>query len=101
VTARACAALPVVVELALPLLRPGGQLLAWKGPLTEHDEELRNGAEAAHQLGGSRPSVTLAGPSQLGGHTFVRIVQRRPAPSVYPRRVGEPQRHPLGGGRRA
>lgn len=99
VTARACATLPSVAELALPLLRPAGQLLAWKGPLTERDDELRAGATAAHELGGSRPEILAAGPAQLGGHTFVRITQRRPAPSAYPRRVGEPQRRPLGGGR--
>ena len=32
VTARACAALPVVAEYALPLLAVNGALLAWKGP---------------------------------------------------------------------
>ncbi|MEX0626888.1 MAG: 16S rRNA (guanine(527)-N(7))-methyltransferase RsmG, partial [Chloroflexota bacterium] len=35
VTARACAALPVLAELALPLLAIGGSLVAWKGPLSE------------------------------------------------------------------
>ena len=37
VAARACAPLPVLVEYALPLIRIGGALVAWKGavPLDE------------------------------------------------------------------
>ena len=61
VTARACAPLPVLVELAMPLLRPGGKLLAWKGPLLPTDEEVRRGASAAGQLGGGSPQLEPSG----------------------------------------
>lgn len=96
VTARACAPLPVLVELALPLLAGGGSLLAWKGPLAEADEELQRGARAARQLGAGMPQIRAAGPAALGGHTFVQLEKQRPTPSKYPRRAGEPARRPLG-----
>ena len=56
VTARACAALPVLAELALPLLAVGGALLAWKGPLAAGDEELRARPRCRPELGGGAPS---------------------------------------------
>ena len=96
VTARACAPLPVLAELSLPLLRVGGELLAWKGPMTAADEELRRGQAALTQLGGGRATVHPAGLPQLGRHTFVRARKSRPTPARYPRRPGEPGRRPLG-----
>jgi 16S rRNA (guanine527-N7)-methyltransferase len=96
VTARACAPLPVLAELALPLARVGGRLLAWKGPLRDDDEELRRGRAAIGQVGGARPVVTPAGVAALGGHTFVVVEKARPTHPRFPRRPGEPSRRPLG-----
>jgi len=95
VTARACAALPVLVEYALPLLRIGGTLVAWKGPITS--DELTAGASASRLLGGGQPSVDPSGHDVLGDHRFVRIGKERDTPEAYPRRPGEPARRPLGG----
>jgi 16S rRNA (guanine527-N7)-methyltransferase len=95
VAARACAPLPVLAELALPLLRVGGMLLAWKGPLTENDEELDRGTAALRELGGGQPELR-PGPKALGGHTFVHVRKERPTQERYPRRPGEPSRRPLG-----
>lgn len=95
-TARACAALPVLAELALPLLRPGGQLLAWKGPLTERDDEVRRGRAAIGQLGGGALRVVPSGRAELGGHTFVLVPKVGATPLRFPRRPGEPGKHPLG-----
>lgn len=94
-TARACAALPVLAELALPLLASGGRLLAWKGPLTDSDDELRRGRAAVGQLGGGAPRVLPVGEPALGGHTFVVVGKERPTPAGFPRRPGEPGRRPL------
>lgn len=94
VTARACAALPVLVEYAVPLLAVNGSLLAWKGRLAE--DELSAGASAAIALGGSRPEVHPAGLDSLGDHRFVLVHKKRPTPTRYPRRVGQPSRRPLG-----
>jgi 16S rRNA (guanine527-N7)-methyltransferase len=96
VTARACAPLPVLVELALPLLSTGGSLLAWKGPLTESDEEVRRGQVAAGPLGAGRLRIEESGIPVLGGHTFVVVPKERPTPARFPRRPGEPSRRPLG-----
>ena len=96
VTARAVAALPVLAELAMPLLATGGLLLAWKGPLNPRDEELKRGARAAHELGGASPELLAVGAPQLGGHTLVRIRKERDTPAGYPRKPGEPARRPLG-----
>ncbi|MGI8829063.1 MAG: 16S rRNA (guanine(527)-N(7))-methyltransferase RsmG [Candidatus Limnocylindria bacterium] len=94
VTARACAALPVLVEYALPFLRVGGSLIAWKGRTEE--EELRAGAAASHLLGGGDPVVRLSGWEILGDHRFVIVPQLAPTPARYPRRPGEASRRPLG-----
>lgn len=95
VTARAVAALPVLVEYALPLLNERGALLAWKGPIT--DAELRAGAAASAELGGGAPRVEPSGHAALGDHRFVIVRRERPTPARYPRRAGEPSRRPLGG----
>jgi 16S rRNA (guanine527-N7)-methyltransferase len=96
VTARACAPLPVLVEYALPLLRIGGRLVAWKGTLAARDPELRAGARASRQLGGSPPRVVASGLPALGGHTFVLVDKVAATPVGFPRRPGEPARRPLG-----
>ncbi|MBA3687318.1 MAG: 16S rRNA (guanine(527)-N(7))-methyltransferase RsmG [Chloroflexi bacterium] len=96
VTARACAALPVLAELALPLLAVGGSLLAWKGPLAETDGETRRGQAASAQLGGGQLKIVDPEVAALGGHRFVIVPKERPTEARFPRRPGEPGRRPLG-----
>jgi len=96
VTARACAAMPVLAELALPLLAIGGSLVAWKGPLSEADEEVRRGEAASVQLGGGRLRIADPGVTALGGHRFVIVPKERATNARFPRRPGEPGRRPLG-----
>jgi 16S rRNA (guanine527-N7)-methyltransferase len=94
VTARACAALPVLAEYALPLLAPSGSLLAWKGSIA--DDELAGGRSAAAALGGGTPAVRTSGIGALGDHRLVVVPKMSPTPDRYPRRPGEPGRRPLG-----
>jgi 16S rRNA (guanine527-N7)-methyltransferase len=96
VSARACAALAVLAELALPLLAIGGSLLAWKGPLTDDAEEVRRGRAAIGQLGGGRLRFADPGLPALGGHRFVIVPKVRDTDARFPRRDGEPARRPLG-----
>jgi 16S rRNA (guanine527-N7)-methyltransferase len=96
VTARGCAPLPVLAELALPLLAIGGSLLAWKGPLSETDEEVRHGRVASGQLGGGRLRIVDPGVTALGGHRFVIVPKEHATEPRFPRRPGEPGRRPLG-----
>ncbi len=93
VTARACAALPVLAEYALPLVRVGGSLLAWKGPIGA--DELAAGAAASELLGGGAPVVHPSGVPSLGDHSFVVVPKVAITPHRFPRRPGEPSRHPL------
>ena len=95
VTARACASLPVLVELAMPMLRVGGTLLAWKGPLAPGDDEVRRGEAAAAQLGAGAPRLASTGVAALGGHGFVLIDKHAETPQRFPRRPGVAARRPL------
>ncbi len=95
-TARACAALPVLAELSIPLVRVGGHLLAWKGPLGERDDELQRGRKALGEVGAGKPWITETGLTALGGHRFVIATKERPTPAPFPRRPGEAGRRPLG-----
>jgi 16S rRNA (guanine527-N7)-methyltransferase len=95
-TARALAPLPVLAELALPLLRVGGILLAWKGPLDAEDDEVRHGQAAVKVLGGGPLQLVDPGLPALGGHRFVVVTKERATPPRFPRRPGEPGRRPLG-----
>ncbi|MGH2418637.1 MAG: 16S rRNA (guanine(527)-N(7))-methyltransferase RsmG, partial [Candidatus Limnocylindria bacterium] len=92
VTARACAALPVLAEYALPLVGLGGAVVAWKGLLGE--EELLGGRAAASRLGGEL-EVRGTGVPALGDHRFVLMRKVAATPDSFPRRPGEPARRPL------
>jgi 16S rRNA (guanine527-N7)-methyltransferase len=85
---RALAAMPVVAELCLPLVRVGGRLLAMKGEVEDCDE-------ATRLLGGGRPE-TLAAPSAARPNgVLVRIDKLTATPDEFPRRAGTPARRPL------
>lgn len=94
-TARACARLPILVEWALPLVAVGGELLAWKGPLTEADDEVRRGRVAASQLGAGPLRIVASQPA-LGGHRFVVVPKERRTPVMFPRSTAKIVGHPLG-----
>ena len=88
VTARAVGSVAELVELALPLLGPGGHLLAWKrGDLAA---ELEAGARAASALGGSVPSFrahppAIAEAARIAGHGIVVVRKDAPTSPGYPR----------------
>lgn len=96
VIARAVAALPALIELALPFLIEGGSLAAVKGSRAE--EEISAAAVALSLCGG-----------RLGAHEPLPASQRlsvvlidkvAPTPARYPRAPGRPATAPLGAGRR-
>jgi 16S rRNA (guanine527-N7)-methyltransferase len=94
VTARALAALPVLVEYAAPLLRERGVLVAWKGAVDENEEA--DGLAAAEALGmrreGVRPVVPYEGSERRTLQVFRKIA---PTPAGYPRRPGMAVKRPL------
>lgn len=96
-TARAVAPLPIIAEYCLPLVRPGGHLIAMKALPTEW--ELEAGKSAARTL-----SAALVGEIRVQFLPELPVKQRRllilqktePTPPGYPRRVGLPKKRPLG-----
>ena len=93
VTARAVAALADLVELALPMLRIGGQLVAWKGP--DIEAELVAAAAAARALGGEAPAThAVTGLPALAGHRIVIVRKLAATPPGYPRDPARRKRLP-------
>jgi 16S rRNA (guanine527-N7)-methyltransferase len=96
-TARAVAPLPVLVEYAVPLLRPGGVLVTPKG------------SGAAQEIEAARSALEALG-AQAADPVLLANAATEPAPTVvlvrrtsvvlderYPRRPGMPSKRPLGG----
>jgi 16S rRNA (guanine527-N7)-methyltransferase len=83
VTARAVAALPELVELAFPLLAPGGVLVAWKRGAI--DAELDGAAAILDGLGGGRVEVLDPGLSGLPGHRLVVVEKTGRTGDSWPR----------------
>lgn len=94
VTARAVAALPVLVEYASPLVADGGVFVAWKGARDE-DEEAR-GAKAALEVG-LEPEALVEVQPFPGVRDRNLLVYRKvaPAPERFPRRPGMAAKRPL------
>lgn len=94
--ARAVAALPVLLELAIPLVRHGGRVLAYKGG--DVDGEVAAAAPALQALGGVVEMVDRFRLPWSGAARSIVVVRKTAAtPSEYPRRAGLPARRPLGG----
>jgi 16S rRNA (guanine527-N7)-methyltransferase len=96
-TARALAALPVVLEYCAPLVRLEGKVLAMKGRLQE--DEFSQGVAAARELG-AELSDTLpvddCSRHMMKERQLVVFDKVRATPSRYPRRVGLAKKRPLG-----
>ena len=94
VVTRAVATLPVLAELALPLLEIGGLLIAQKGHLTPEEQEA--GRRAAAELGGELFHVKhFALPITGDPRSLVVMRKLESTPAKYPRREGVPGKHPL------
>lgn len=92
--ARALAALPVLVEYALPLLREGGILAAPKG--SRVDDEIADAAGALAALGGTIEDViALPLGADVPEQRVVLIRRTGPLDDRYPRRAGVPSKRPL------
>jgi 16S rRNA (guanine527-N7)-methyltransferase len=83
VVVRAVGALADSVELAFPLLSPGGHLIAWKR--NPPPAELAAARRAAAVLGGGRLRIEPAGVEGLPEHVLVVAELRSTAPPAYPR----------------
>lgn len=88
VVSRAVGALPVLVELTLPFVRPGGFAMYIKGERAI--DEIEQARHAIGLLGGAfvETQTTPTG-------TLVRLEKCSRTPRTYPRTPGEPARCPL------
>lgn len=87
-TARALGPLRILLELAAPLVKVGGHILAIKGE--KADEEIHEAKRALHAL---HCGVVDVHDTPTG--RIVVIEKRARTPGKYPRSPGEPKRNPL------
>lgn len=98
--ARAVAALPVLSELAMPLVRPGGAFVAAKGALS--NQERMEGEAALGILGSDRNRLVRARSFDGAENRWLFVATKvRATPETYPRRPGVPEKRPLGSAGRA
>ncbi len=91
---RAVAAMPVLCELCLPLVRVGGQFLAMKGG--RGDAELEASRSAIETLGGEPERVAdYAIPGSDVTRRVIVVRKVKPTPKAYPRAFGQIKRRPL------
>ncbi len=93
-TSRAVAALNVLCELTLPLVKVGGRFLAMKA--VDSDEEIRTAKSAVAQLGGKVEDIrdyTIPGTDIT--HRVVVIGKVKPTPDAFPRAFAKIKKAPL------
>lgn len=91
---RAVANLSVLAEYCLPFVRPGGFLLAAKGP--DVQQEVKEAEVAIKTLGGRIEEIAQVDLSAYGlDHRLVIIQKTKKTPSNYPRKAGKPAKAPL------
>lgn len=92
--ARAVASLNLLSEYLLPFVKPGGRMLAYKGPTL--DAELADAGNALNALGGRfERAETVEIPGRDWEHRLCWILKTQPTPARYPRRAGKPEKAPL------
>ena len=92
--ARALAAMPVLAELTLPFVRPGGLVIAQKGE--DPAAEVEATQAAFHRLGGRlRRVLPVSVPGVAAARHLVVVEKVAATPDRYPRRPGMPAKRPL------
>lgn len=92
-TARAVAALPVLLEYCLPFVKTGGIFLAMKGSSTEEVDSSRKALEI---LGGKIEEIReMTLPFSDIKRNLILVKKYRQTPTKYPRKAGKPLKEPL------
>jgi len=95
VTARAVGRLSTLAELASPLLKENGVLVAWKGK-RDPDEEAQL-ARAAEVLAMQPEQILHVGPYAGSEHRHLHVLRKTaPTPGKLPRRPGMAKKRPFG-----
>ena len=91
---RAVAALPVLCELCLPLVRPGGKFLAMKS--VDSNQELEAAKHAIETLGGAVSGVwDYEIPGTEVRHRLILVEKVKKTPEKYPRMFAKIKKNPL------
>ncbi|HYJ21305.1 MAG TPA: 16S rRNA (guanine(527)-N(7))-methyltransferase RsmG [Solirubrobacterales bacterium] len=95
VTARAVGRLSTLAELASPLLKPNGVLIAWKGKRDEEEEEQLSRASESLAM---RPEQILKVGERAGSqHRHLHVIRKSgPTPANLPRKPGIAKKRPKG-----
>jgi 16S rRNA (guanine527-N7)-methyltransferase len=95
VTARAVGRLSTLAELASPLLKPNGVLVAWKG---RRDEDEENQLESASESLAMHPEQVVDVGNRAGSeHRHLHVIRKSgPTPADLPRRPGMAKKRPRG-----
>jgi 16S rRNA (guanine527-N7)-methyltransferase len=95
VTARSVGRLIALAELASPLLRDGGVLVAWKGARSDQEEaEL---ARASDRLAMEPMEIRSVRPYQASRNRHIHLLRKNgPTPNELPRRPGMAAKRPFG-----
>ena len=92
--ARAVAGGPVLAEYLIPLLKPAGKAILYKGKWTENDQ-----TELIHALSQLKAKVekkeTFHLPESRGIRNIIKLTTDGKCPKKYPRAVGIPMKKPL------
>ena len=94
VTARAVAALPLLCELCLPFVKPGGVFIAYKGTGEKTQEELAAAASAIKLLGAELEQVHSE-TTAYGGRSRIILRKISHTAANYPRNYGLMRKKPL------
>jgi 16S rRNA (guanine527-N7)-methyltransferase len=95
VTARAVGRLSTLAELASPLLKPNGVLIAWKGKRDEEEEQQL--IRAAESLAMRPESILDVGNRAGSQHRHLHVIEKvGPTPPDLPRRPGIAKKRPRG-----
>ena len=92
VVSRAVASMPVLLELVLPLVKEGGQFIAYKGP--EVENEIKEAHNALKKLGGEVFEIVKPDQETLE-HVLLFVNKVGKTPDMYPRKAGTPSKKPL------
>lgn len=95
VTARAVGRLSTLAELASPLLKPNGVLVAWKGKRDEDEEQQLQAASEA--LAMSPDQIIDVGNRAGSEHRHLHVIRKTgPTPENLPRNPGIAKKRPKG-----
>lgn len=91
VCARAVAALPILLELGVPLLKKGGVFIAYKTDLSE----LESAWSAMKKLGVENVNKKFFSLPSGDRRAVLVFKKTKPTPSCYPRRYSQIKKSPL------